>query len=117
MKDCDSIPKIIMAYDTKQSTYDTFCVDLSPNTNIANSLGLGQTKKFKLEKSFRYTHEIASVLEWIDNAFPALGIEDELGDDWNKITIKSENKYGDKPKLVVCDNTREIFDLCFYFCR
>ncbi|SBK00193.1 UvrD/REP helicase [Klebsiella variicola] len=113
MKDCDSIPKIIMAYDTKQSTYDTFCVDLSPNTNIANSLGLGQTKKFKLEKSFRYTHEIASVLEWIDNAFPALGIEDELGDDWNKITIKSENKYGDKPKLVVCDNTREIFDYVF----
>ncbi|EOI3554526.1 UvrD-helicase domain-containing protein [Cronobacter dublinensis] len=113
MKDADSIPKIIMAYDTKQSTYDTFCVDLNPNTNIANSLGLGQTKKFKLEKSFRYTQPIANLIEWIDNAFPALGIEDELGDDWNKIIIKSEEKNGEKPKLVTADSTREIFDYVF----
>ncbi|HHK8202615.1 TPA: UvrD-helicase domain-containing protein [Serratia marcescens] len=110
MKDSDSIPKIIMAYDTKQSTYDTFCADLNPGANIANSLGLGQTKRFKLERSFRYTQPIASVLEWIDNAFPALGIEDELGDDWNKIIIKAEEKNGEKPKLIISDNTRAIFD-------
>ncbi|MDF2776541.1 MAG: uvrD/REP helicase N-terminal domain protein [Enterobacteriaceae bacterium] len=113
MKDGDSIPKIIMAYDTKQSTYDTFCVDLNPNTNIANSLGLGQTKKFKLEKSFRYTQPIAKVLEWIDNAFPALGIEDELGDDWNRIIIKADHKNGEKPKLIISENTRCIFDYVF----
>lgn len=113
MKDSDRIPKIIMAYDTKQSTYDTFCIDLNPNANIANSLGLGQTKKFKLEKSFRYTQPIARVLEWIDNAFPALGIEDELGDDWNRIIIKADDKNGEKPKLVISDNTRSIFDYVF----
>ncbi|MGE4681253.1 UvrD-helicase domain-containing protein [Yersinia enterocolitica] len=113
MKDGNSIPKIIMAYDTKQSTYDTFCVDLNPNESIANNLGLGQTKKYKLEKSFRYTQPIANVLEWIDNAFPALGIEEEIGDDWNKIIIKSDDKDGEKPKLVISDNTIGIFNYVF----
>ncbi|HHQ4756105.1 TPA: UvrD-helicase domain-containing protein [Aeromonas hydrophila] len=113
IRDINTPPKIIMAYDTKQSPYDTFCQNENSSGNIAMTLGLGETKRYKLDKAFRYSQPIANLLEWIDSSFPTIGIEDELGEDWEKIIIECDKKDGIKPKLIRANTTREIYDCVF----
>lgn len=116
MRDTSKPPIVVMAYDSKQSIRDTF-YGLAENkdgkTIFARDMQLGETERFDLTKAFRYTPEIAQVLEWIDQTFPAAGISEELGADWAAISLESTQESGNLPILVKARTTKDIFDYVF----
>ena len=115
-RDAARPPTVVMAYDSKQSPRDTF-YGLAECTNgktvFSRDMKLGDTERFELDEGFRYTPEIARVLEWIDHTFPAVGISEELGADWTKLALKSTKQSGGKPIVVIAPSTRKIYDVVF----
>lgn len=116
MRDYTCPPRIVMAYDSKQSVRDTF-YGLQETTNgstvFARDMRLGDTQRFELSEGFRYTPEIGRVLEWIDQTFPAAGISEELGVDWSPISLSKNNPSGDRPLLAKARRTLDIFHTVF----
>lgn len=107
MRDPGKAPIVVMAYDFKQSTrvtYGTAWNQVGP-VHLSREMGLGETERFELNQAFRYTPEIAAMLEWIDQAIPAAGIAEELGNEWRNVTTNSRLPPGRKPTLTVLDNT------------
>lgn len=116
MRSSSKLPIIIMAYDVKQSIRDNFngsSQSLSDDKGFPKNLGLGQTERFELKEGFRYTTEIAQVLESIDQTFPAAGISEELGEDWKPTHFSGTKNQGIRPVLVTATSSLEIFDTVF----
>ncbi|HZW12204.1 MAG TPA: UvrD-helicase domain-containing protein [Noviherbaspirillum sp.] len=111
MKDLNSMPVVVMAYDTKQSPRDTFIglSGSSKSTDYWKDAKLGKTEKFELADVFRYTPQIASVLACIDKCFPG----QNLDDDWPQYNGISQIADGPVPTLTEVRYTRELFDLIF----
>jgi hypothetical protein len=76
-------------------------------------MGLGETERFELNTAFRYTTEIAALLEWIDQAIPAVGIAEELGEEWRKVSVTGTRDSGKIPSLVVLENSLALYNLVF----
>lgn len=116
MRNDSKPPVVVMAYDSKQSVRDTF-YGLSETKNgttvFARDMRLGNTERFELTEGFRYTPEIARVLEWIDQTFPAAGISEELGSDWKTISLGDKKEKGDHPTLVRAQRSLDIFKCVF----
>lgn len=116
MRNAQDVPIVVMAYDSKQSARDTF-YGLSEGKNgatvFARDMRLGETQRFELGEAFRYTPEIAKVLEWVDQTFPTAGISDELGPDWAPLKFSSGQPTGERPILIKCKSTLEIFRTVF----
>jgi hypothetical protein len=105
-----------MAYDSKQSVRDTFngLIDTPGGVaGLSRDMQLGETARFDLTEGFRYTPEIARVLEWIDQGFPAAGISEELGFDWRPIGLGSMKQSGLRPMLVRAKNTVDTWNCVF----
>jgi hypothetical protein len=116
MRDDAKAPVVVMAYDSKQSVRDTFNGLHDARGGVAGlsrDMRLGDTERFDLTEGFRYTPEIARVLEWIDQGFPAAGISEELGFDWRPIGLGSMKQSGSRPILVQAKNTVEIWNCVF----
>ncbi|QMV71611.1 DUF2075 domain-containing protein [Comamonas piscis] len=116
MREDAKAPVVVMAYDSKQSVRDTFngLYD-SPGgvAGLSRDMRLGETERFDLTEGFRYTPEIARVLEWIDQGFPAAGISEELGFDWRPIDLKDKKPSGSRPILVRAKSTLDIWNCVF----
>lgn len=116
MRDDSKPPVVIMAYDSKQSVRDTFygLRDVAGGVaGLSRDMRLGETERFELTEGFRYTPDIARVLEWIDQTFPAVGLSEELGLDWQPIGLGSTKERGSSPILVRAQNTIEIYNCVF----
>ncbi|MFZ3219515.1 MAG: UvrD-helicase domain-containing protein [Rhodoferax sp.] len=116
MRDDSKAPVVIMAYDSKQSVRDTFNgLNEVPGgvAGLSRDMRLGETERFELTEGFRYTPEIARVLEWIDQGFPAAGISEELGFDWRPIDLGSMKQGGARPILVRAKSTLDIWNCVF----
>jgi hypothetical protein len=116
MRDPGAAPVVIMAYDSKQSPRDTFyglAEQADGTTVFARDMRLGETERFELSEAFRYTPEIARVLEWIDQTFPAAGLSEELGSDWRKFQVKSAKASGSRPLLAQADRSIQIYRTVF----
>ena len=116
MRDDSKVPVVVMAYDSKQSVRDTFngLSDIPGGVaGLSRDMRLGETERFELTEGFRYTPEIARVLEWIDQGFPAAGISEELGFDWRPISLGSMNQSGERPILVRAKSTLDIWKCVF----
>jgi len=116
MRDDAKAPVVVMAYDSKQSVRDTFNgLHDAPGgvAGLSRDMRLGETERFDLTEGFRYTPEIARVLEWIDQGFPAAGISEELGFDWRAINLGSMNQSGSRPILVRAKSTFDIWKCVF----
>jgi len=116
MRDDSKAPVVVMAYDSKQSVRDTFngLNDVAGGiAGLSRDMRLGETVRFELTEGFRYTPEIARVLEWIDQTFPAAGISEELGFDWRPIGLGSMKQSGARPILVRAKSARDIYDCVF----
>jgi hypothetical protein len=115
MRNTRTPPIVVMAYDFKQSTRVTFGTqwDEAGPLHLSRDMGLGETERFELSAAFRYTPEIAAMLEWVDQAIPAAGIAEELGDEWRKIASESRRDAGRKPSIVVVENTQATYDIVF----
>ena len=116
MRDDSKAPVVIMAYDSKQSVRDTFngLNDVSGGVaGLSRDMRLGETERFELTEGFRYTPEIARVLEWIDQGFPAAGISEELGFDWRPIGLGTMKQSGERPILVHANSTFDIWNCVF----
>lgn len=115
VRDPKTTPVVVMAYDMKQSVRDSFN-DFTRNvdgTPLGKSMGLGLTNRFELNKSFRYTPEIATLLEWIDLSLPAVGIAEELGDEWASLRVASSKSAGSKPIASLARDTQQIYSVVF----
>lgn len=116
MRDDLKAPVVIMAYDIKQSVRDTFngLNDISGGlVGLSRDMRLGETQRFELTEGFRYTPQIARVLEWIDQGFPAAGISEELGFDWRPLGLGSMKQSGERPILVRAKSTLDIWHCVF----
>lgn len=116
MRDDSKAPVVVMAYDSKQSVRDTFngLNDVAGGVaGLSRDMRLGETERFELTEGFRYTPEIARVLEWIDQTFPAAGISEELGFDWRPIGLGSKKQSGTRPILVRAKSTLDIYNCVF----
>ena len=115
MRNPAAAPVVVMAYDFKQSTRASFGAPLETTgpIQLSRDMGLGETDRFELNTAFRYTPEIAHMLEWIDQAIPAAGIAEELGNEWRKVSRASALAAGARPILVVLDGTEAIYNLVF----
>lgn len=116
MRNASRAPVVVMAYDSKQSVRDTFygLTDVTGGVaGLSRDMRLGETKRFELTEGFRYTPEIARVLEWIDQTFPAAGISEELGFDWRPIVLGSMNEGGERPILVQARRSNDIYTCVF----
>lgn len=116
MRDDSKAPVVVMAYDSKQSVRDTFngLNDVAGGVaGLSRDMRLGETERFELTEGFRYTPEIARVLEWIDQTFPAAGISEELGFDWRPIGLGSMKQSGTRPILVRAKSTLDIYNCVF----
>jgi hypothetical protein len=117
MRDDTKAPIVVMAYDSKQSVRDTFngLNDVPGGVaGLSRDMRLGETERFELTEGFRYTPEIARVLEWIDQTFPAAGISEELGFDWRPISLGSMKQGGTRPILVRANSTPDIWNCVFH---
>ncbi|ELB7341471.1 UvrD-helicase domain-containing protein [Vibrio cholerae] len=102
---------IFMAYDIKQSTNDIFLNSVR-NESIANifkSTGVGSSQLIELTKVFRYTPEIARLLEDLDGSFPAL----DLASEWIKLKLSTDNENGSTPELTLFENDIDLIDSVF----
>jgi len=116
MRNASMVPLVVMAYDNKQSIRDSFygLAETSNGTTVfARDMALGSTERFELTDGFRYTSEIAAVLEWIDQTFPAAGLSDELGADWKPLALGKLGGSGSRPVLYKAPSTQKIFDTVF----
>jgi len=116
MRNPDAPPVVVMAYDSKQSIRDTFYGLAESKTGGAafgRGMGLGETQRFELNEGFRYTPEIARVLEWIDQTFPAAGISEELGVDWRPIQLACARPTDARPMLVKALRSIDILHTVF----
>jgi hypothetical protein len=115
MRDTNRPPVVVMAYDFKQSTRVTFGVpwDQVGPVHLSRDMGLGETERFELNTAFRYTPEIAALLEWIDQAMPAVGMAEELGNEWRRVSSRSSRESGQRPTLVPLDSTEETYSFVF----
>jgi hypothetical protein len=116
MRDSSKPPIVVMAYDSKQSIRDTFyglAEAKNGSTVFARDMRLGETERFELSQGFRYTPEIARVLEWVDQTFPAAGISEELGSDWKPIKVGGEQASGGRPVLVKAQRSVDLFNAVF----
>jgi len=97
---------LFMAYDMKQSTDDRALTSAGATGRFFRDLRAGSSELVELTKVFRSTPQIASLLEYIDGAFPALDLEGE----WQTYTGKSEQDDGDVPVLRLYDTTTLMLD-------
>lgn len=116
MRDPKATPILVMAYDMKQSvrdSFNTFSSQRSTDRSVGRTMGLGATERFDLNKSFRYTPQIAELLEWIDLALPAVGIAEELGDEWTSLRVSSTKESGARPLVCLARDTSQIYSTVF----
>jgi hypothetical protein len=115
MRSAQSPPVVVMAYDFKQSTRVTFGTswEATQPVQLSREMGLGETERFELNTAFRYTTEIATLLEWVDQAMPAVGLAEELGDEWRKVAVSAARGSGRTPYLVVQESTPSIYNFVF----
>ncbi|EKO5122945.1 UvrD-helicase domain-containing protein [Vibrio fluvialis] len=102
---------IFMAYDIKQSTNDIFLNSVRNESaaNIFKSTGVGSSQLVELTKVFRYTPEIAQLLEDIDGSFPAL----DLASEWNRLKLSTDNENGDIPEIRLFERDIDLIDTVF----
>lgn len=101
-------PPIFMAYDLKQSPWDTFTEysATGPSNNIFTSRsGLQNSDLVQLTQVFRYTPQIAEFLADLDAAFPAIDIPGE----WNAYVGEAEHEDGDVPELKTYTSDLALF--------
>jgi hypothetical protein len=110
MRNPESMPVVVMAYDAKQSPRDTFN-DLWTEKAKAywTDAKLGKTEKYELVDVFRYTPQITSALACIDQCFPG----QNLDDDWPTYNGISKTSDGPIPTLSTLRTTLECFDCIF----
>jgi hypothetical protein len=110
MKDPESMPVVVMAYDAKQSPRDTFN-DLwsEKSKGYWTDAKLGKTEKYELIDVFRYTPQIATALACIDRCFPGQNFDD----DWPTYNGISKIQDGPIPTLTTLPTTRNLFDSIF----
>lgn len=111
MRDINSMPVVVMAYDAKQSPRDTFlnANGASSNSEYWRDAKLGRTEKYELVDVFRYTPQIVSALACIDKCFPG----QNLDDDWPAYNGVSRIDDGPVPTLSKIHSTRDLFDKIF----
>lgn len=116
MRKPDSPPAVFMAYDPKQSQFDTLLniedgedeKDGEENT-IWSKLGIGKIQKIELSEVFRYTPQIALLLSRLDEKFPAI----DLGDEWAPYLTTTQTENGETPVLVVMPDIRQTYERVF----
>ena len=99
----DTPPVVLMAYDEKQSPRDTFLGVGAGESERYDMLRIGETKKFELFETFRYTPQITRALVAIDSHFPTL----DFGADWQALKVESNLPNGDIPTVKVHRTIRE----------
>ncbi|OEZ83364.1 hypothetical protein JAB6_29410 [Janthinobacterium sp. HH104] len=111
MRDINTMPVVIMAYDAKQSPRDTFAGlhSSDQSSDYWKDAKLGRTEKYELVDVFRYTPQIAAALACIDKCFPG----QNLDDDWPAYNGISKLADGPVPTLTEIGNSRELFDKIF----
>ncbi len=103
-------PPIFMAYDLKQSPWDTFAQYGDSDQNLFGAAtGLQGSDLVKLERVFRYTPQVAEFLTDLDSTFPAVDIPGE----WEAYAGKAELGDGDKPELTVFQDEVTLFSTVF----
>ena len=102
-------PLLLMAYDVKQSPRDTYLAVGAGESEKHGFLKIGQTKRFELAESFRYTPQIAAVLNAIDARQPML----EGVDDWEPLAISSNQKGGPQPTVSEFRSSQEQYRFVF----
>jgi hypothetical protein len=110
MKNPESMPVVVMAYDAKQSPRDTFAnLWNEKSKDYWTDAKLGRTEKYELVDVFRYTPQIATALACIDKCFPGQNFDD----DWPNYNGISKLADGPVPTLSTLKTTRELFDAIF----
>jgi hypothetical protein len=111
IRDLNSMPVVIMAYDAKQSPRDTFfgITSSSHGADYWRDAKLGKTEKFELIDIFRYSPQITAALACIDKCFPG----QNLDDDWPQYNGISKIEDGPVPTLTEIPSTRALFDVIF----
>lgn len=111
-RDPNSSPAVFLAYDAKQSPRDTFMgvgAGDSERYNVWSAIGLGEIEKIELLDVFRYTPEIERLLRVVDQAFPAI----DLDEDWPSYKGVSRIAGGPKPILVELRDLKSLYDTVF----
>ena len=102
---------LFMAYDLKQSPNDASLLSkTAQRPNIFRNVRAGETELIELTDVFRYTPQIASFLQDLDGAFPALNLEGE----WGKYDGAAQTAAGEVPLLTIYAKDTELLDSVFY---
>ncbi|MGH9962333.1 MAG: hypothetical protein ACREBC_35320, partial [Pyrinomonadaceae bacterium] len=112
MRDDSKAPIVLMAYDAKQSSRDTFVGMTEKDEgkfNFWRDAKLGNVEQFELVDVFRYTPQISQLLSMIDKSFPALDLEEE----WPRYSGVSQISDGPEPICVEVNKTEELYNLVF----
>jgi hypothetical protein len=107
----DASPVVVMALDPKQSPRETFTQvaeegEAQP-TGIYERARLPNPEKIDLADVFRYTPEIARLIQIVHEAAPAL----DLSDDWSIPDGSTSNPAGPVPAYEIVATKKEIFKL------
>ncbi len=108
-RNVERAPVVVMAYDAKQSSKETF-VSLGSQGSIWRETKLGAVPRFEFNQVFRYTPEILALLRSIDQEFPAV----DLDEDWPEYKGYSNLAAGDRPRLrQVNGGIKEMYKAAF----
>ena len=98
---------LFMAYDLKQATDDRALTSVGAAGRFFQFLQAGGSDLVELTEVFRSTPEIASLLEMIDGAFPALDLEGE----WQAYVGESHQGSGEVPRLRCFETKTRMLDV------
>jgi hypothetical protein len=112
LRSTESIPKVYMAYDPKQSPRDTFLNLPSENAerlDIWRSVNVGRIEGVELQEVFRFTPQISRALASIDDSFPG----QDLDEDWPKYGGRSQLEDGQVPTVSILPTDRDVYSFTF----
>ena len=95
-----------MAYDLKQATDDRALTSAGAAGRFFKTLQAGGSDLVELTEVFRSTPQIATLLETIDGAFPALDLEGE----WQAYAGESQQGSGEVPRLRQFKTKTDMLD-------
>jgi hypothetical protein len=112
LRDPNTAPVVLMAYDAKQSPRDTFLgmsEDRYEHYNFWRDAKLGKVEKFEFLDVFRYSPQITKALACIDKSFPG----DDFREEWPAYKGIAKAKDGPVPTLTVLKTTVDSYRFAF----
>lgn len=101
-RNSDEYPKIVMAYDPKQSVNEVYSNvgvnDIVGVLNPDSDESLGGVTPFNLDIAYRYTKQILKFLQHVDISYPQMDLENEWCNSISSLNV-SKMKSGNMPQL------------------